>query len=82
LLIVVDIYPAGEAPIEGVNTENLVERIKRAGHNNVVYKKDSESAVEYVVSHLHDRDIVLTLGAGNIWKLGEEILNTLKVKST
>jgi UDP-N-acetylmuramate--alanine ligase len=82
LLIVVDIYPAGEAPIEGVNTENLVERIKRTGHNNVVYKRDSESAVAYVGSHLHDRDIVLTLGAGNIWKLGEEILNTLKVKST
>ena len=40
LLIVLDIYPAGESPIEGVNSANIVEGIRKAGHKNVVYKKD------------------------------------------
>ena len=81
ILAVLDIYPAGEAPIEGVNSENLVERIQKAGHKSVVYAKDREDAVRYVVSGARDKDIILTLGAGSVWKLGEEILNKLRVKS-
>jgi UDP-N-acetylmuramate--alanine ligase len=81
ILAVLDIYPAGEAPIEGVNSENLVESIRKAGHGSVIYAKDREDAARYVVSGARKGDIILTLGAGSVWKLGEEILNKLKVKS-
>ena len=80
LIIVLDIYPAGEFPIEGINSENLVRRIREAGHKDVVYGKDREDATRHIVANGKKGDIVLTLGAGNVWKLGEEILNGLKEK--
>lgn len=81
ILAVLDIYPAGEAPIEGVNSGNLVESIQKAGHKGVVYAEDREDAVRYVVAGVRSGDIILTLGAGSVWKLGEEILKKLRVKS-
>jgi UDP-N-acetylmuramate--alanine ligase len=78
ILAVLDIYPAGEAPIGGVNSENLAERIQTAGHRSVVYAKNKEDAVRHAVSGARKGDIILTLGAGNVWKLGEEILNKLR----
>ena len=81
MLVVLDIYPAGEPPIEGVNSENLIEMIRNAGYKNVFYKKDQEDAVAHIIRNLREGDILLTLGAGNVWKMGEEILRKLKVKS-
>ena len=70
-----DIYPAGAFPIEGINSENLVGRIRKAGHRDVVYGKDREDATRHIVENVKKGDIVLTLGAGNVWKLGDTILN-------
>jgi len=81
LLLVLDVYPAGEPPIEGVNSENLVQRIKNAGHKIVIYKKDKEDAMGHIIAHMRKGDIVLTLGAGNVWKMGEEILSKLIIRS-
>jgi len=81
MLVVLDIYPAGEPPIEGVNSENLIEMIRNAGYKNVFYEKDHEEAVDHIIRNLREGDILLTLGAGNVWKMGEEILRKLKVKS-
>ena len=81
ILVVLDIYPAGEPPIEGVNSENLIEMVRNAGYKNVFYKKDQEDAVAHIIRNLREGDILLTLGAGNVWKRGEEILRKLKVKS-
>ena len=81
LLVVLDIYPAGELPIEGVNSENLVEKIREAGLNDVIYEKDREVVASLIISNAKKGDIVLTLGAGNVWKIGEEIVNKLRGKS-
>jgi len=81
LLVVLDIYPAGELPIEGVNSENLVEKIREAGLNDVIYEKDKEVVASLIISNAKKGDIVLTLGAGNVWKIGEEIVNKLRGKS-
>ena len=81
LLLVLDVYPAGEPPIEGVNSENLVQRIKNAGHKNVIYKKDKEDAMNHIIAYMSKGDIVLTLGAGNVWEMGEEILSKLIIRS-
>ena len=80
LLVVVDIYPAGEAPIEGVNSETLVERVRKAGYRDVIYEKDREGAIKSVIAAVKKGDIILTLGAGNVWKIGEEVLSKLRDK--
>jgi UDP-N-acetylmuramate--alanine ligase len=81
LLFVLDIYPAGEQPIEGVNSQKLVERIRRTGNEGVIYEKDKSEAADHILENAKKGDIILTLGAGNVWKLGEEILSKLKIKS-
>ncbi len=81
LLVVLDIYPAGELPIEGVTSENLVEKIREAGLNDVIYEKDKEVVASLIISNAKKGDIVLTLGAGNVWKIGEEIVHKLRGKS-
>jgi UDP-N-acetylmuramate--alanine ligase len=80
-LIVINIYSAGERPIEGVSSDVLVEHIKKAGHNKVLYIKDRAEAINNIVSNIRPGDIFLTLGAGDVWKAGEEILDRLKAKA-
>lgn len=78
LLIVLDIYPAGEKPIEGVNSANLTERIKQAGQGKAIYIQTREAVLEHLRSNLQKGDVFLTLGAGDVWKTGEELLERLK----
>ncbi len=80
MLIVLDIYPAGEQPIEGVHSTILTEKIREAGYRNVVYMEDRENATDYIVELSREGDVVLTLGAGNVWKAGEEIVTKLQMK--
>ena len=72
-LIITDIYAASEKPIEGVNSQLLYDKIKEYGHKDVHYIKNFEDIVEYV-SNLLENDVVITTGAGDIWKVGEMIL--------
>lgn len=77
-LILTDIYPAGETPIEGVSGEMLFSRIESHGHRDVTYVKDMEKLVPSLHENTTDGDIVITLGAGNIWEWGERFLKELK----
>ncbi|MBM4135325.1 MAG: UDP-N-acetylmuramate--L-alanine ligase [Nitrospira sp.] len=79
-LILLNIYSAGEKPIENINTGVLFERIKKTGHASVEYIKNREDVTGQIISRMRKGDMLLTLGAGDVWKLGEEILNKLKVK--
>jgi len=76
VLLLLDIYPAGEKPIEGITSDLLLEKIKGEGHG-VVIRTDKEGAVTYAVSEMKKGDILLTLGAGDVWKLGEKVLEGL-----
>ena len=78
VLVLLDIYPAGEKPIEGITSEALAEKIKGKKHGEIV-RTDKEGAVTYVVSAMKKGDILLTLGAGDVWKLGEKVLERLHV---
>jgi UDP-N-acetylmuramate--alanine ligase len=80
-LVLLDIYPAGEKPIEGVNSETLFKRIKKAGYGSVQYSADREDAIGHIISNIGKGDILLTLGAGNVWKMGDEILKRLRVRN-
>ena len=76
-IVLLDIYPAGEKPIEGVTSEALYERMKRSGRGNVVYCRAKEDALRYLITELKRGDVLLTLGAGDVWKLGEKALERL-----
>ena len=74
VLIVVPIYAASEEPVEGVTAETLIERIKRFGHRDVSYAEDFKTASEILNQRLCQGDLLITLGAGDIWRLAEEWL--------
>jgi UDP-N-acetylmuramate--alanine ligase len=76
VLVLLDIYPAGEEPIPGITSEVLAEKIKSRNHSEVV-RTGKEGVVEYVVSSMRKGDILLTLGAGDVWKIGESVLERL-----
>jgi UDP-N-acetylmuramate--alanine ligase len=75
VLIVVPVYAAGEEPISGVTAEKLVDRIKQFGHRDVSYAPGFGEAQKVLKTKLQCGDLLLTLGAGDIWKVGEEFLN-------
>ena len=81
VLFVSDIYAANEQPIEGVTAEILTENIKKYGHKNVNYIGELENAAEKIIPFLQENDLVITLGAGTITRLSDEILNQLAVSS-
>lgn len=74
LVVLVDIYPAGEEPIEGINSETLADAISRKGHRHVVYGGEMRAAVEHLLGEVREGDVVLTLGAGSVWTAGDELL--------
>jgi UDP-N-acetylmuramate--alanine ligase len=77
-LFLLDIYAASEPPIPGVTAEALTERIKQYGHKNASYIGELETAAEKVVEQLREGDLVITLGAGSVTRLSEQILERLK----
>jgi len=79
-LFVADIYAAAEKPIEGVTAEVLVERIGQFGHRNAEYVGTIERGAEALVRVAEPGDLVLTLGAGNVWQAGEKVLEELSGK--
>ncbi len=76
-LILTDIYAAGEPPIEGINSEELLDAVKQHGQRTATYLPGAEELAKRILPFIKSGDIVLTLGAGNIVKTGEEIAELL-----
>ena len=76
-LFVTEIYPAGEAEISGVSGEKLCDAIRAAGHPAVTWVDRKEALAERVLPSLRSGDLVITLGAGDIWKAGLDLLDRL-----
>jgi UDP-N-acetylmuramate--alanine ligase len=77
-LVLTEIYGAGEDPIAGVSGEALYQAIKRKGHLDVEFIPDKNDIVERLTRGLSSGDVVLTLGAGDIYKVGEALVEALK----
>ncbi|HEX6278460.1 MAG TPA: UDP-N-acetylmuramate--L-alanine ligase [Pyrinomonadaceae bacterium] len=77
VLFVLDIYAASEQPIEGITAEVLTENIRKYGHKNVTYIGDIDAAAEKVIPVLRDGDLLITLGAGTVTRLSDELLEKL-----
>jgi len=78
-LVVMDIYPAGEAAIAGVSGQDLADAIRAHGHRDVVYLgSDRERILAHLEDVLRSGDLVLTLGAGDVGQLGQALLERLE----
>ncbi|MBM4123030.1 MAG: UDP-N-acetylmuramate--L-alanine ligase, partial [Nitrospira sp.] len=77
VLFVTDIYAAGEAAIPGMTGEKLAQAIRAAGHPSVTWVENKEQLVDSVRPSLREGDLVITLGAGDIWKAGLGLLERL-----
>lgn len=78
ILVIMPIYAAGEAPIEGVSGEGLARGIREHGHKEVTYSAGPEDAVDLLLKRVIPGDLVMTLGAGDVYKAGELLLENLR----
>jgi UDP-N-acetylmuramate--alanine ligase len=82
VLVVTDIYPAREEAIQGISGELIVNAAKQFGHKEVYYIPEKKMVPAFLQSIAKPSDIVITMGAGDIWKFGEEFLHLLKSTKT
>ncbi|HZI87258.1 MAG TPA: UDP-N-acetylmuramate--L-alanine ligase [Pyrinomonadaceae bacterium] len=80
-LFITDIYAASEEPIEGVTAEALTEAIKRFGHKDVRHIGALENAPSTLRDHVQAGDLVLTLGAGSVNRVSDQLLEILRERS-
>ena len=77
LLIIAPIYPASEKPIKGIKSSLICKGVKDHGQKNVLLLEDKQEIIDYLLHNTKANDVVLTLGAGDIWKVGNEFIDTL-----
>ena len=78
LFICTDVYPAREEPIDGISGELIASAAKKFGHKNVIYVKDKNDVPKVLNDLKRNDDIIITMGAGDIWKQGERFVELLK----
>ena len=77
VFICTDVYPARELPIEGVTGDLIASTTKKFGHKNVHYVSDKSDIPALLNEIKKDGDIIITMGAGDIWKYGEQFVAML-----
>ncbi len=77
ILIITDVYPAREEPILGVSGELIYLAAKEYGHKNAFYVPQKEEVAPFLLKIVKENDMVITMGAGDINKIGAELLNML-----
>jgi UDP-N-acetylmuramate--alanine ligase len=77
-VIVTDIYAAGERPIPGVDGSIVVDALVRHGHPSATYEPNGKELPKLLRETVREGDILLTLGAGDIWKVGEALVRRRK----
>jgi UDP-N-acetylmuramate--alanine ligase len=74
LAIVTDVYPSRERPIPGISGEMIAKAARDAGQANLLYVPDRKKVIDEVERSLRSGDVLLTLGAGDVVRVGEEYL--------
>lgn len=77
IFICTDVYPAREEPIEGITGELIANAAKKFGHKEVYYVPDKNEIPQFLKEIYRPGDIIITLGAGDIWKYGEQFIKLL-----
>jgi UDP-N-acetylmuramate--alanine ligase len=81
VLFITDVYPAGEKPIVGADSESLARAIKQHGHRDVTYIPDRALVAEALLKRVQPGDIVITVGAGSITQTAPEFLRLLNAST-
>jgi UDP-N-acetylmuramate--alanine ligase len=76
-LIINDIFPAGEEPIEGIHAQGIVDGVRKFGHKNATHVATPKETLKRLPQILEPGDVFMTLGAGNVWELGRDLLANL-----
>ena len=77
VLVVTDVFPAREEPIPGVSGQTITDLVRQFGHRDVHYVADKTVLPGYLDALVQPGDLVLTMGAGDVWRMGETFLDGL-----
>ncbi len=77
VLVLTDVFPAREEPIPGVSGEMIADRARQFGHRDVHYVQDKADLPAQLSAITRPGDLVLTMGAGDVWRFGDAFLDTL-----
>ncbi len=80
VVYVLDIYPGGEEPLPGISGKTIVEKIQGSGHPAVHWVNSDSGLITRLRDELREGDVLFTLGAGDVGKIGKELFETLGVK--
>src|SRR5215469_5911452 len=80
VLVLTDIYPAGETPVPGVTSEGLADAVRRAGHKNVHYRHSLPEATAYLLKQARPGDAILTIGAGSVSRASTDFITLLETE--
>ena len=77
-VIINDIYSANESPISGISGETIFKEVKKSNHRQVKYLPSKDDILSYLSEIVQPGDIIITMGAGDIWTVGQELAKQLK----
>ena len=77
VLLLADVYAAGEAPIEGATSEALAEAIRAHGHRDAHWVGPRAAVADAIMERVEEGDVVITLGAGDITRVAPEVMARL-----
>jgi UDP-N-acetylmuramate--alanine ligase len=77
IFICTDVYPAREEPIPGISGQIIADAARKFGHKNVLYVPDKNMIPEELMEIKKEGDIIITMGAGDIWRYGEQFVSKL-----
>ena len=77
---VLDIYPASEPPIPGITSQRLVERMGELGYTRARYAASEVAVTSEILADIHPGDLVLTIGAGPVWKIAENLARAVNAR--
>ena len=77
-VIINDIYSANESPISGISGETIFREIKKSNHKQIKYLPSKDNILTYLYEIIQPGDMIITMGAGDIWTVGQELAKQLK----
>ena len=80
-LILIEIYPAREQNIYNISSKDIVDRINEKYNKNAKYIECIDDSTSYLIDILKNGDIVVTMGAGDVYKIGEKLINHFNNKN-
>jgi len=77
-VIINDIYSANESPISGISGETIFKEVKKSNHSQIKYLPSKDNILSYLYEIVQPGDIIITMGAGDIWTVSQELAKQLK----